>query len=138
MLDLFGDMNTTPSCAGLKNRVKNAAHGFNEFWEAWPSHTRKVAKKQCLDKWARFECADEATLIVQHVNWMKTQDDWLKDSGKFIPAPMVYLNQRRWDGWEPPKESPKRPTALDEIKAHQGVAPNAEIRAKLAELRRKG
>lgn len=138
MLDLFGDSNTTPQCAGLKNRLLNAAHGFNEFWDAWPRNNRKVAKKQCLDKWARFECANEATLIVQHVEWMKGQPDWQKDAGAFIPAPMVYLNQRRWEGWEPPVERPKRPTALDEIKAHQGVAPSEEIRARLAELRRKG
>lgn len=136
MLDLFGETNTRPECAGLSKRLLNAAHGFAEFWAAWPAGIRKVAKKQCLDKWARFECCTEASHIVQHVEWMKGQEAWLKDAGRFIPAPLVYLNQRRWEGWEPEPERPKRPTALDEIKSHQGVKPSAEMLARMAAIRK--
>lgn len=136
-MDLFGDTFTQPHCAGLQKRLLNAAHGFTEFWDAWPRHTRKVAKQQCLDKWARLHCADEATLIVAHVRWMQTQDDWLRDQGRYIPAPLVYLNQRRWDGWEPEPERPKRADPLEEIKNHKGSAIPPEIRAKMAQLRGK-
>jgi hypothetical protein len=96
MRDLFGDEITSPTgrCAPLLN----AAHGFAEFWASWPRGTRKVAKQQCLNKWAKYGCAENATLIIQHVEAMKRSQDWLKDNGAFIPAPLVYLNQRRWDG----------------------------------------
>jgi len=134
MFDLFGDTVTQPECAGLKTKTYNAAQGFAEFWEAWPAHMRKVAKKQCLNKWAIEECALDAALIVKHVEWMKGQEAWLKDAGKFIPAPMVYLNQRRWDGWKPEPERPKKPTALDEIKAHKAAPIPPEIRARMASL----
>ena len=38
--------------------------------------------------------------IIKHVESCKTSDGWLKNNGEFIPAPLVYLNQQRWDGAE--------------------------------------
>lgn len=137
MTDLFGDTNTAPS-APLRKSLINLAHGFPEFWQSWPSGPRKVAKRQCLDKWARYECAMSATLIVQHVEWMKTQQDWLKDNGAFIPQPLTYLNQQRWDGWEP-VAVPTRPAidpALAKLTQDAAMAakPSPEVRAKMAQL----
>jgi len=77
--------------------------GFDKFWAAWPRSTRKGAKASCLAKWKKgyYEtCADQ---IIKHVEWMKTTDDWRKQNGAFIPAPLVYLNQQRWDGAEVPE-----------------------------------
>ena len=139
MTDLFGDTNTAPSVsAPLRKSLINLAHGFPEFWQCWPSGPRKVAKRQCLDKWARYECAMSATLIVQHVEWMKTQQDWLKDNGAFIPQPLTYLNQQRWDGWEP-VAVPTRPAidpALAKLAKDAAMAakPSPEVRAKMAQL----
>lgn len=138
MMDLFGDQNTQPHCAGLSRRTLNAAHGFPEFWKVYPAGPRKVAKQQCLDKWAKLECADQASHIVAHVEWMKAQPDWLKDAGNFICAPLVYLNQRRWDDWTPPPVGvQKKPTALDEIKAHKGAPIPSSVREKMNQLRGK-
>ena len=39
---------------------------------------------------------------IKHVIWMKTTDAWKKQNGEFIPAPLVYINQMRWDGAEVP------------------------------------
>jgi hypothetical protein len=133
-MDLFGDTTTQPQCAGLKRRLFNAAHGFPEFWKAWPSHPRKVAKQKCLDQWARFECAEMASHIVAHVEYLKTTQDWLEGR---IPMPATYLNQKRWDGWEPEPERPKKPDALAEIKAHKGAPIPPEVRAKMAALKGK-
>jgi hypothetical protein len=135
MVDLFGDTNTQPQCAGLNKRLLNAAHGFNEFWQAYPSGPRKVAKKQCLDRWARLECAESASHILAHVEWMKTQPDWVKDGGAFVCAPMVYLNQQRWLDWTPEPERPKKPDALAEIKAHKGAPMPENIRARIQQIK---
>ena len=145
MLDLFGETVTVPQCSEkhMKN-ILNASHGFAEFWKTWPAneslcfpeYRRKVAKQQVLNKWARYECAREATLICQHVEWMKTQHDWTKDGGAFIPQPLTYLNQRRWDGWEPPVVR-KQENVLEAIKAHKGAPIPQEVRDKIAALTRR-
>ena len=79
-------------------------------------------------------------LIVKHLQWMATTAQWLKDNGAFIPAPLVYLNQQRWDGAEIPEIKPVQTIdpALAKIKAdRKKAAPMPEhIRARLAELRK--
>lgn len=134
MLDLFGDTITSPTTKPPKG-VENAAAGFPEFWDAWPKSPRKVAKQQCLDKWAKLGCALNAEHIRAHVEWMKTQADWIKDNGSFICAPLVYLNQQRWVDWEAPKPVPKQPDALQAILAHKGSPMSEETRQRLAQLR---
>ena len=139
MLDLFGDSNTSPcipSSRKIPNLV-NAAYGFTEWWSAWPAGPRKVAKKQALDKWARFECASSASHILAHTEWMKTQPDWLKDNGAFICAPLVYLNQQRWVDWTPPVKTTPKNDVLAEIKAHKGTKPNAAVKAEIERVRGK-
>lgn len=100
MTDLFGTdvYKPTGQCAPLIN----AAYGFADFWVAWPRGPRKVAKQQCLNKWAKYGCASNATHIIAHVEAMKRSQDWTKENGAYIPAPLVYLNQQRWEGepWE--------------------------------------
>jgi hypothetical protein len=136
--DLFGDIVTAPQCAAsaLRLSTRNAAEGFAEFWKAWPRSPRRVAKQQCLDKWARYGCAEQGGKIIAHVEWMKTQDDWLRDSGRFICAPLVYLNQQRWLDWEPPAPAAPRPDALAKILADEKNAakPSASVRQWIAKV----
>lgn len=121
MTDLFGEPVT--------------ATGFDEFWQAWPAGIRKVAKRQCREKWERRKFSAIGTLIVAHVGWMKTQDEWLKDRGAYICAPLVYLNQERWEGWTPEPERPKRVEAIEVIKAHKGDQCRPEFLQRLKEMR---
>jgi hypothetical protein len=114
--------------------------GFERFWKAWPASTRKGAKSECLKKWEKHYCETQADQIIKHVEWLKTTEQWIKGYGAFIPAPLVYLNQQRWDGAEVPEMKPK-PTidpALAKIESdRKKAAPMPDhIRAKLAELRR--
>jgi hypothetical protein len=133
MTDLFGQEVTSPKCQ--VKRASNAMEGFDAFWTAWPKGPRKVAKQQCVDKWARYECADTWSHIVAHVEWMKTQADWVKDRGSFIPQPLTYLNQQRWIDWEPPIA---RPAPKIVKQAADNPAPMPEsVRAMLQRLRRK-
>lgn len=134
MLDLFGDTITTPTTKPAKG-VENAAAGFAEFWAAWPSGPRKVAKQQALNKWASFGCADNASHILAHVEWMKKQPDWIKDGGSFVPMVLTYLNQQRWVDWEAPKPVPKHPDALQKILSHKGAPMPADVKARIAAIR---
>ena len=86
---------------GKAERVKREPAelpGFEKFWEIWPRSTRKQAKGKCLETWkkARAEClADE---VLAHVKALAASDEWRRDGGRYVPAPLVYLNQRRWEG----------------------------------------
>ena len=113
--------------------------GFERFWKAWPASTRKGAKSECKKKWEKHYCETQTDQIIKHIEWLKTTEQWLKGNGAFIPAPLVYLNQQRWDGAEVPEMKPK-PTidpALAKIDADRKKAsPMPEhIRAKMAQLR---
>lgn len=89
----------TPLQGEPKSKVKpDAGGGFARFWAAWPKHPRKVARHQCWAKWRSKKLEDLADRIVAHVEAMKQSDAWRKDGGEFIPAPLVYLNQDRWEG----------------------------------------
>ena len=111
--------------------------GFDRFWSAWPKSPRKGAKSACQAKWAKglYEhCADQ---ILKHVEWQKTTDQWRKDNGAYIPAPLVYLNQQRWDGAEIP-EPPKKVTMAEqyEERIRSAVPMPESIRERLAQIRR--
>lgn len=109
---------------------------FELFWKAWPSSPRKGAKAACMKAWQKYLCEYSADQILKHVVWMKTTEQWLKSNGAFIPAPLVYLNQQRWDGAEIP-EVKRTETALEAIEKSRAmsVPMPEEFRAKLAELR---
>ena len=114
--------------------------GFERFWKAWPASTRKGAKSECRKKWEKHYCETQTDQIIKHVEWLKTTEQWIKSNGAFIPAPLVYLNQQRWDGAEVPEIKPKEAIdpALAKIEADRKKAvPIPEhIRARLAELRK--
>lgn len=72
----------------------NGSSGFGRFWDAWPSTGRKVAKAKCREKW-RGACLDAiAEQVIGHVVAMKATQQWLDG---YEPAPLTYLNQRRWE-----------------------------------------
>jgi hypothetical protein len=76
---------------------------FEEFWNAWPKSIRKGGKPQCRLKWDKLKLEIQADQIIKHVEWMKTTEQWKRDGGNFIPAPLVYINQMRWEGAEVPE-----------------------------------
>lgn len=134
--DLFGDVVTRPQIAAsaMPKNILNTAHGFDDFWKAWPVNPRKVGKQDCLNRWAKNGCAAIASHIIAHVEYLKTSEDWREGR---IPMPATYLNQQRWDGWEPEPIRPKKPDALEQIKAHKGAPMPDNIREKINQLRGK-
>jgi hypothetical protein len=98
-MDLFGYESPKP----------RTDEGFEEFWNAYPKCFRKGEKTACKKKWVDSYYFTQKEIIVKHLQWMATTEQWLRDNGAFIPAPKVYLNQQRWDGADIPDLKP-RPT----------------------------
>ena len=112
---------------------------FDDFWKMWPNTPRKGAKAKCKQVWVKSYCDTQADQILKHLAWMKTTEQWLRANGAFIPAPLVYLNQQRWDGAEVPEmqSKPQIDPALAKLEQdrQKAVSMPDHIREKLAALR---
>jgi hypothetical protein len=86
--------NTNPNKIKNKNKNTLSATRFEEFWAAWPSSKRKVGKAAVMVKWERGGLDEVADAIIANVNDLKSSEQW---TGGFEPAPMTYINQRRWE-----------------------------------------
>ena len=83
-----------PKKIQIQKKNINTSSKFDEFWNAWPSSKRKVAKAECQKKWAKAGLDSVAETIISQVNILKVTDQW---TGGFEPAPLTYINQRRWE-----------------------------------------
>ena len=119
--------------------------GFDQWWSTWPGNARggyqrKGGKSICLVRWIKGLYWTQSDQIIKHTEWMKTTEDWKKSNGAFIPMPITYLNQMRWDGAEIEVIMPVVTAYVDPALKRMlddraiAVAPNAEVRAKMAEL----
>lgn len=71
--------------------------GFLEFWNEWPAHFRKVDKPRCFQKWQSLGLEAIRPRVIAAVKLWKRSDLWRKDNGQFIVAPLVWLNQGRFE-----------------------------------------
>lgn len=79
---------------------KGETDGFKTFWTEWPRSDRKEARGKCFEAWRKAKCEGVSSSILAHVRFLKTSDRWTKEGGRYIEAPLVYLNNRRWEGAE--------------------------------------
>jgi hypothetical protein len=75
---------------------------FDKFWSEYPSSCpRKVDKKKCLDKFLRIlkDAKDANTTFDAVMSGLKVwrmSELWNADGGKYIKAPLVWLNGACW------------------------------------------
>ena len=67
---------------------------FDDFWSAWPSSKRKVARSACETKWKRHALDPLADKIIASVTRLRASEQWV--SG-FEPSPLTFINQKRWE-----------------------------------------
>ncbi|MBU9502849.1 hypothetical protein KTE68_22110 [Burkholderia multivorans] len=93
---------------GLKGESKLTP--FERWWDAWPRTPRRVAKAECEKRWRRAGLDEHVEVIVAHTLAMKLTQPW-RDG--YEPAPLTYLNQRRWQDPLPPTEAEAAAEAAD-------------------------
>ena len=79
---------------------------FARFWDEWPKNDRKQARGKCFALWKSKGLDQKTEEILKHVGSLKNSRDWKEG---YIPAPLVYLRQERFDGAEP--VDPATPTS---------------------------
>jgi len=73
---------------------KGDDYPFETFYSAYPKHK---ARDKALKAWSKINFSpDLFEKILSAVEVHKTQEDWIKDGGKYIPFPATWLNQKRW------------------------------------------
>jgi hypothetical protein len=70
---------------------------FEDFWSAWPKSDRKQDKAKCHDKWIDSNLDALLVIILADIEAKKLTRKWQDEDGKFIEAPLVYLNNKRWE-----------------------------------------
>jgi 3-polyprenyl-4-hydroxybenzoate decarboxylase len=80
-----------------KRRVSNTNSHFEDFWSAWPKSDRKQDKAKCHEKWLDANLDELLETILTDIESKKLTRKWQDEDGKFIEAPLVYLNNRRWE-----------------------------------------
>jgi uncharacterized protein YdaU (DUF1376 family) len=90
--------NTNPKKIQIQKEINTLSKKFDEFWSTWPSSKRKVAKVTCQTKWQKQKLDEVADRIIAHVNALKVTEQWTTG---FEPAPLTYINQRRWEDETP-------------------------------------
>lgn len=89
----------------LKPEAGGTGKRFDEFWAAWPKSERKQDKAKCFAKWKRDNLDLLADTILADIALKRKTQKWQADAGKYIEAPLVYLNGKRWeDGVEPQEQ----------------------------------
>lgn len=138
--DVCGDGDEQGTCPrdgdeGVPKSAGPDLPGFERFWSTWPKGPRKRSKAKCKARWKRDKLEAIADRVVREVRKAKSSLDWEKG---FVPMPLTWLNQQRWDTGEddePPKAkptpTPQKPPEPDkpvmsfaEFKRKHGIAVN--------------
>lgn len=88
-----------PVIEPVKNqeRTSNTDDRWSEFWSVYP---RKVGKAKAVQAWSKLKPPDREIAIADVTNRARSDDQWIRDSGKFVPHASTYLNGKRWeDEW---------------------------------------
>lgn len=87
-------------------RVKRTAERFDEFWSLYP---KKVGKKPARQKWLARNLDQIADKIITDVQARIDGDDqWRRG---YVPNPVTYINQDRWEDPLPVRRSSRMDTS---------------------------
>ena len=89
---------------------------FETFWAAYP---RKIGKSAVYKAWKRLRPDKELfARIITAVDSAKVTEQWRREAGRFIPNPLTWINQGRWDD----DYTPAAGSALDPVAPKNGNA----------------
>jgi len=103
---------------------------FEEWWNSYPSH-RRQNRHRAESEWSAVRLSlPPQNELLGALAAFKSSPQWKGDSGKFIPAPHVWLSERRWQD-APAYSAPQKPKStnkvipkVDEVHARVWLADN--------------
>lgn len=76
----------------IKKPMSEYSDEFLSFWQSYP---KKTGKGEAFKSWKKQR--PPITDVLKALEWQRTSQDWIKESGQYVPNPATYLNQRRWE-----------------------------------------
>ena len=68
---------------------------FEMFWDAYP---KKVGKSAVLKAWNRLNPNGALfARMIAAISAAKASEQWQRENGRYIPNPLTWINQGRWD-----------------------------------------
>lgn len=67
---------------------------FLRFWTAYP---KRKGKADALKAWKKKKLDAKIEIILEAIRRLKTDDQWTKDGGRFIPHPARWINSGGWE-----------------------------------------
>ena len=70
--------------------------GFDRWWSRYPKE-RRIAKSKCARLWHRKDLEPRADQVIAVLASDVASAQWCRDDGQYIPLPMTWLSQDRFD-----------------------------------------
>lgn len=67
---------------------------FLQFWEVYPNKTGKGKASEAFEKILKRPAIE---ILIKSIQEQNQSNKWKKDGGQYIPNPVTWLNQRRWE-----------------------------------------
>ena len=91
-----------------KENESKEGTGFDRFWQLYPRKEGKLKAKE-----AYLHAGVGEDVILGGLTRQLRCQQWQRESGRFIPLPATWLNQRRWEDEPAPTEQGRRPDAQE-------------------------
>ncbi len=87
-----------PGEGAQKLKAESSDNGLDEFLREYP---KRITERQVIEirkLWCRTVISPaQAVEILADVRLRKTTDEWKTDGGRYVPSPVRYLEERKWD-----------------------------------------
>jgi hypothetical protein len=85
----------------MEKDMRSSTNDFEIFWRAYPRKVGKADARRVFDRAIKKTTLER---MLETLSWQRTQDQWLRDGGAYIPHPSTWLHGERWE--DEPSETP--------------------------------
>jgi hypothetical protein len=88
----------TPTCTPtpVGGHVTVNGDSIKQFEDFWSNYPRKVKRLEAERAFVEINGYKFINDILSALRRQKSEDDWTKEGGKFVPSPDNYLRDGRW------------------------------------------
>lgn len=73
--------------------LNTSSEAFRAFWASYP---KQIHLKESWEAWSADSLDAQASIIMEGLERWKKSQDWVRDDGRYVPAPDKWLEGMRW------------------------------------------